>query len=104
MKPKYSKIKAFKIKLLLEKLPTNEVKYNRDKNKKITPYCPRGCTQTESNYHLLTCSHNPIFLRKIVKDAISHTLKKSGIEFEVVLNNIQKTITNSICITDRKKK
>src|SRR5260363_214398 len=45
----------------------------------------------------------PDIFKKNHKRRYKLYLEKSGIELEVVLNNIQKTIINSICITDKEK-
>src|SRR5437868_4436175 len=88
--PKYSKIKAFKLKLLLEELPTLEVLHERNPRKYPNPLCFRCKETTESNYHLLTCKENSISIRCI----ITETVNKILISHEVYEQNIrQQTIT-----------
>ena len=102
--PKYSKLKAFKIKLLMEELPTQEVKYNRNKEGKETSECPLGCKGSDSNYHMIVCSKNKVSLRKIITEEVKKTLEKHGILTTNVMYNIIRTMTNSLGITDPETK
>ena len=77
--PKYSQLKAFKLKLLLEELPTLEVLNKRDLKKYNNLICLRCKQITESNYHLLTCSSNTTSLRKIITETVNKTLAKHDI-------------------------
>ena len=83
--PKYSKIKAFKLKLLLEELLTLEVLHERNPKKYLNLLCFRCKETTESNYHLLTCKENSISIRRI----ITETVNKILISHEVYEQNIQ---------------
>ena len=98
--PKMSSLKAFKIKMLLEELPTNEVLSNRGDKTIVGPWCPQQCGKTESNYHMMVCDKNKISLRKTIKEATSKILEDKGISSMNALNNIIHTITKSFCITD----
>jgi hypothetical protein len=98
--PKYSQLKAFKLKLLLEELPTLEVLHKRDNKKHPNPTCTRCFTTTESNYHLLTCSCNNTSLRKIITETVNKILTKYDVIDSKTKHQITMIITQSICLTD----
>ena len=73
--PKYSKLKAFKIKLLLEELPTMDVLHVRDPVKYSNPTCMRCAEAIETCYHILTCPENTTSLRHLLTNVIAKILK-----------------------------
>src|SRR5260364_289596 len=98
--PKYSTIKAFKIKLLLEELPTLDTLNVRDSQKYNSPTCTRYQNALENCYHVLTCTLNSTSLRKAITCAITKTLKKQQLYTEAKVPQITRIITNNIHLSD----
>jgi len=98
--PKYSKLKAFKIKLLLEELPTMDVLHVRDFAKYSNPTCMRCKEATETYYHILTCQENTTSLRHLLTNVITKILKKYQTYSEAKVTQITRIFTNNISISD----
>jgi hypothetical protein len=84
--PKYSLLKAFKIKMLLDELPTALNLAQRNSQKYKSTKCKRCNTRTENNQHWVQCSKNKITLSQIVRKCTQDLLK----------NKVQPTIINQI--------
>jgi hypothetical protein len=74
--PKYSKIKAFKIKIILGELPTYSILYKRNPQKYLSPLCFRCSQAEETTHHLLTCAKNTICIEQLIANITKSILQK----------------------------
>ena len=74
--PTQSKIKTFKIKLILDELLTRINLYHRQPLKNQNPRCYRCHTEIENSKHLLTCPSNTNPLKYILTQNLTRTIVK----------------------------
>jgi hypothetical protein len=74
--PSDSKLKAFKLKFLLEELPVRLVLNTRNPKKYPDPTCQRCKAVPETNAHWIQCQTNTISLDQIILDSITNLLTK----------------------------
>jgi len=63
-----SRLKAFKIKMLLEELPVMSNMHKRNPNKYTGPQCLRCKVEQEDNMHWLVCPKNHVNVKQLIKD------------------------------------
>ncbi|CAG8643311.1 9006_t:CDS:2, partial [Dentiscutata erythropus] len=81
--PKLSKIKNFKIKLLMQELPNYHNLYTRHPSKYLSPECRRCGHSVEDDPHWLTCEKN----EKKIEDLIANLLNKFTNKFNLTTRN-----------------
>ena len=96
--PTQSKIKNFKIKIILDEVLTIANLHKRHPDTYKSPTCNWCQDQPESFLHMLTCNKNATSLRTIVKKIATRTTQKYGIQsFDtetLVEGFLKKHITN----------
>src|SRR6185437_16251700 len=67
---KASIIKSFKVKMMINQLPTLLNIYYRDKNKEIDPKCPRCGNEYEDQVHWIWCTENKYTMKQVIKEIL----------------------------------
>jgi len=78
--PKYSQLKSFKIKFLLDELPTLLNLHYRKPKTYTNPTCNRCILHIENNSHWLECAANSISLNQLIQQTTSKFFIKHKIE------------------------
>src|SRR6185295_15697527 len=78
--PKHSQLKSFKIKFLLNELPTLLNLHYRKPKTYTNPTCNRCTTQIENNSHWLECTANSISLNQLIQETTQKLFTKHKIE------------------------
>ena len=92
--PTQSRIKTFKIKLILDELPTRINLYHRQPLKNQDPRCYRCHTEIEDSKHLLTCPFNTNPLEYILTQNLTRTIIKfnlSNFDSDTFIDNFIST-------------
>ena len=80
-----SRLKAFKIKMLLEELSVMSNMHKRNPNKYTAPQCLRCKVEQEDNTHWLVCSKNHVNVKQLIKDeTIKWITKRADREIAVL--------------------
>src|SRR5205085_728101 len=74
--PQHSILKAFKIKLLMDELPTQQNLHIQHPKKTTTAICQRCNTTIETNTHWIICSKNNTNFTTIINTTITKYLNK----------------------------
>src|SRR6185295_18840600 len=74
--PQKSQLKSFKIKLILDELPTYKNLNHRHPSTYPDPTCPRCKSHTEDNNHWAICSANSTTLQQIITNTLDTTYAK----------------------------
>ena len=86
---KYSQLKSFKIKFLLNELPTLLNLHNRKPKVYPNPTCNRCTKHIEDNFHWLECNANSLSLNQLIQQSICKFLTKYKIELHNINSLLQ---------------
>jgi len=97
--PKHSQLKSFKIKFLLDELPTLLNLHYRKPITYTNPTCNRCTTHIENNSHWLECTANPTSLNQVIQQTTSKFFTKNKIELQNISTLLQQLFQTSNNIT-----
>lgn len=89
-------MKNFKIKIILNKLPTKENLHKRHPSTYTSPTYNRYQNQVENFLHVLICNINTTDIRTIIEKSVGHTTNKYGIQLTDTAIFVEKFIEEHI--------